>query len=65
MKKGIKKLHLGRETVLSLDPDKLGPANGGLDTHFDHTCGSVCDIPSWHCTRCSLCVSTIPIAPEV
>jgi hypothetical protein len=22
---------------------------GGLDSHFDHTCGSVCDIPSWHC----------------
>ena len=25
------------------------------DSHFDHTCGTVCDIPTWHCTRCSIC----------
>lgn len=25
------------------------------DSHFAHTCGTVCDIPSWHCTRCSIC----------
>ena len=59
MKKGVKKLHLGRETMLSLDRNQVG---GAADTHFDHTCGSVCDIPSWHCTRCSECTS---IAPEV
>lgn len=64
MKKQAKKMKLHRETIRSLSGAKLRTAAGGsgptpiepdLDTHFDHTCGTVCDIPSWHCSRCSLC----------
>ena len=62
MNKKLKRLNLNRETIQSLSSTSLGKAAGGievfqneLDTHFDHTCGTVCDIPSWHCTRCSIC----------
>jgi len=63
MKKGMKKLSLHRETLRSLAQRNLKTVAGGSaiedpvigDSHFDHTCGSVCDIPSWHCTRCSIC----------
>jgi hypothetical protein len=56
MKKNVRRLSLNRETLRSLDPSTLSGAAGGtftrdpeeLDSHFDHTCGSVCDIPSWH-----------------
>jgi hypothetical protein len=56
MHKRAKKMTLHRETLRSLDPKKLTHVAGGSgtplqdkDTHFDHTCGTVCDIPSWHC----------------
>jgi len=52
MKKGIKKLQLARETLQPLQVEK---AAGGLDTHFDHTCGTVCDIDTWHCTDWVVC----------
>ena len=51
MKKKVKKLSLDRETLRLLEGENLGKVPGGfeLDSHYDHTCGSVCDIPSWHC----------------
>ena len=63
MNKKLKKLNLNRETIQSLSSTSLGKVAGGTgiedpvigDSHFDHTCGTVCDIPSWHCTRCSIC----------
>ena len=64
MNKKVKKMSLHRETIRSLSGEKLRvvaagsgptPLQPDLDTHFDHTCGTVCDIPSWHCTYCSIC----------
>ena len=60
MRKNLKKLSLNRETLRSLHGTNLGNVAGGsedqpLDTHYDHTCGTVCDIETWHCTRCSIC----------
>ena len=57
MKKKVKKLRLDRETIRLLQENSLVQAAGAfyVDSHYDHTCGSVCDIPSWHCTYCSEC----------
>ena len=59
MKKRVTALRLHRETIRSLSGQTLGKVEGGfvedLDTVRDHTCGTVCDIPSWHCTYCSIC----------
>jgi len=48
MKRKIRKLHLERETLRNLDGE-LAKVKGALDSHFDHTCGTVCDIETWHC----------------
>jgi hypothetical protein len=56
MQKKIRKLRLDRETLRNLDGE-MTKVKGALDSHFDHTCGTVCDIETWHCSRCSLCNS--------
>jgi len=58
MKKGIKKLRLHRETLLSLTEGNLGKAVGGV-TADPSACGTNCQI----CNRtdtCTHCSNTCP-----
>lgn len=60
MKKKTSRLTLNRETLRHLQDAATGEAKGASgpmtfpvneDTlmSWQHTCGSVCDIPTWHC----------------
>ena len=59
MKKKTSRLTLNRETLRLLSDKATKDAQGGSGMTFpvnedtlmswQHTCGSVCDIPSWHC----------------
>jgi hypothetical protein len=65
MKKSVRRLALSRETVRRLDLQLLNGVAGAFEEDNSqaggcgslsntsnscaHTCGTVCDIPTWHC----------------